>query len=119
MVPRRYARVVCSSAAGPTAFWLSCVTRSPAGTALGELPVPLLARSSETHIHIHGTSIHIAKTYGVPVESRDAALATAKFLVSERELMDELGADEPCIGKFGLLRGGTVCNAVAGSPCCR
>ena len=50
---------------------------------------PLLARSSETHIHIHGTSIHIAKTYGVPVEeSHDAALAAAKFLVAERELMD-------------------------------
>ena len=28
--------------------------------------------------------------------------------------MDELGADEPCIGKFGLLQAGTVCNAVAG-----
>ena len=52
---------------------------------------------------------------GVPVEkSHDAALAAAKFLVSERELMDELGADEPCIGKFGLLQAGTVCNAVAG-----
>ena len=75
----------------------------------------MLARSSETHIHIHGTSIHIAKTYGVPVEeSHDAALAAAKFLVSERELMDELGVDEPCIGKFGLLQAGTVCNAVAG-----
>ena len=86
----------------------------PAGT-LASCPGPLLARSSETHIHIHGTSIHIAKTYGVPVEeSHDAALAAAKFLVSERELMDELGADEPCIGKFGLLQAGTVCNAVAG-----
>ena len=63
----------------------------------------------------HGTSIHIAKTYGVPVEeSHDAALAAAKFLVAERELMDELGVDEPCIGKFGLLQAGTVCNAVAG-----
>ena len=78
-------------------------------------PGPLLARSSETHVHIHGASIHIAKTYGVPVgESHDAALAAAKFLVSERELMDELGTDEPCIGKFGLLQAGTVCNAVAG-----
>lgn len=86
----------------------------PAGT-LASCPGPLLARSSETHIHIHGTSIHIAKTYGVPVEeSHDAALAAAKFLVAEREVMDELGADEPCIGKFGLLQAGTVCNAVAG-----
>lgn len=88
----------------------------PAGT-LASCSGPLLARSSETHIHIHGTSIHIAKTYGVPVEeSHDAALAAAKFLVSERELMDELGVDEPCIGKFGLLQAGTVCNAVAGRP---
>lgn len=86
----------------------------PAGT-LASCSGPLLARSSETHIHIHGTSIHIAKTYGVPVEeSHDAALAAAKFLVAERELMDELGTDEPCIGKFGLLQAGTVCNAVAG-----
>ena len=86
----------------------------PAGT-LASCSGPLLARSSETHIHIHGASIHIAKTYGVPVEeSHDAALAAAKFLVAERELMDELGADEPCIGKFGLLQAGTVCNAVAG-----
>ncbi len=86
----------------------------PAGM-LASCSGPLLARSSETHIHIHGTSIHIAKTYGVPVEeSHDAALAAAKFLVAERELMDGLGADEPCIGKFGLLRAGTVCNAVAG-----
>ena len=41
----------------------------PAGT-LASCSGPLLARSSETHIHIHGTSIHIAKTYGVPVGSR-------------------------------------------------
>lgn len=76
----------------------------PAGT-LASCSGPLLARSSETHIHIHGTSIHIAKTYGVPVEeSHDAALAAAKFLVAERELMDELGADEPCIGKFACCR---------------
>ena len=86
----------------------------PAGT-LASCPGPLLARSSETHIHIHGASIHIAKTYGVPAEkSHDAALAAAKFLVAERELMDRLGADEPCICKFGLVEAGTVCNAVAG-----
>ncbi len=86
----------------------------PAGT-LASCAGPLLARSSETHIHIYGTSIHIAKTYGVPVaESHDAALAAAKFLVAERELMDELGAEEPCICKFGLVEAGAVCNAVAG-----
>ena len=86
----------------------------PAGT-LASCAGPLLARSSETHIHIRGTSIHIAKTYGVPAEeSHDAALAAAKFLVAERELMDRLGAEEPCICKFGLVEAGTVCNAVAG-----
>ena len=86
----------------------------PAGT-LASCPGPLLARSSETHIRIHGASIHIAKTYGVPAEkSHDAALAAARFLVAERELMDELGAEESCICKFGLVEAGTVCNAVAG-----
>ncbi len=115
VVPRRYARAACSSAMGLTAFFGFHVWPDlPAGT-LASCSGPLLARSSETHIHIHGTSIHIAKTYGVPVEeSHDAALAAAKFLVAERELMDELGTDEPCIGKFGLLQAGTVCNAVAG-----
>lgn len=86
----------------------------PAGT-VASCAGPLLARSSETHIHIHGESIHIAKTYGVPAaKSNDAALAAARFLVAERELMDELGAQEPCICKFGLVEAGTVCNAVAG-----
>ena len=28
--------------------------------------------------------------------------------------MDRLGAEEPCICKFGLVEAGTVCNAVAG-----
>lgn len=86
----------------------------PAGT-VASCAGPLLARSSETHIHIHGQSIHIAKAYGVPAaESHDAALAAARFLVAERELMDGLGAEEPCICKFGLVEAGTVCNAVAG-----
>lgn len=76
---------------------------------------PLLARSSETHIHITGASTHIAKTYGVADEdSHDAALAAARFLLSERELMEWLGATEPCICKFGLVQAGGVCNAVAG-----
>ena len=76
---------------------------------------PLLARSSETHIRVHGTSIHIGKTLGVPSsQSHDAALAAAKFLVAEAELMDRLGAEEPCIAKFGLVQAGAVCNAVAG-----
>lgn len=76
----------------------------PANT-LASCSGPLLARSSETHVHIHGTSIHIAKTYGVPVnESHDAALAAAKFLVAERELMDELGTDEPVSASLACCR---------------
>ena len=86
----------------------------PFGT-IASCPGPLLARSSETHIHIHGQSLHIGKTLGVPAsESRDAALAAAHFLVAESELMERLGAEEPCIAKFGLVEAGTVCNAVAG-----
>ena len=86
----------------------------PAGT-VASCPGPLLARSSETHIAIHGESTHIAKTYGVSdVDSHDAALAAARFLVGERWLMSRLGQDEPCICKFGQLNAGTVCNAVAG-----
>lgn len=77
---------------------------------------PLLARSSETHVHIEGVSTHIAKTYGVAApESRDAMLAAARFVTGVRELMDRLGAEEPCLARFGLLEAGTVCNAVAGS----
>lgn len=86
----------------------------PAGTVASR-PGPLLARSSETHITIHGASTHIAKTYGVDdAHSRDAMLAAARFVVRERELMARLGEDEPCICKFGQLEAGTVCNAVAG-----
>lgn len=86
----------------------------PAGT-LASRPGPLLARSSETHIYIHGKSIHIAKTLGVrAADSHDAALAAARFLVAESDLMERLGAEEPCIAKFGLVEAGTVCNTVAG-----
>lgn len=86
----------------------------PAGT-VASCPGPLLARSSETHITIRGTSTHIAKTYGVADEqSHDAMLAAARFIVRARELMGRLGAEEPCICKFGQLSAGTVCNAVAG-----
>lgn len=86
----------------------------PAGT-VASCAGPMLARASETHVRIHGESIHIAKTLGVhEAESHDAALASARFLVAERELMDRLGAEEPCICKFGLVEAGTVCNAVAG-----
>ena len=86
----------------------------PAGT-VASCAGPMLARASETHVRIHGESIHIAKTLGVhEAESHDAALAAARFLVAERELMDRLGAEEPCICKFGLVEAGTVCNVVAG-----
>lgn len=86
----------------------------PWGTVASR-PGALLARSSETHITIHGQSTHIAKTYGLhDEETHDAALAAARFLVSERWLMRRLQQDEPCVAQFGLLEAGTVCNAVAG-----
>lgn len=86
----------------------------PAGTVASR-PGPLFARSSETHIDIKGEAAHIATTYGVPDrESRDAMLAAARFVEGARRLMMDLGERERCIVKFGLLRAGTVCNAVAG-----
>ena len=85
----------------------------PWGTVASR-PGALLARSSETHIHICGRGLHIAKTYGLSdVDSHDAALAAARFLVSERWLMRRLMQEEPCIAQFGLVEAGTVCNAVA------
>ena len=86
----------------------------PWGT-LASRPGPLMARASEVHIAIHGASMHIAKTYGLTVgETRDAALAAARFLVAERWLMRKLGQDGPIVAHFGLVQAGTVCNAVAG-----
>ena len=85
----------------------------PAGTVASR-PGPLFARSSETHIDIKGVSAHIATTYGVPDEqTHDAMLAAARFVEGARRLMMQLGEREYCIAKFGLLRAGTVCNAVA------
>ena len=67
----------------------------PAGV-LASRPGPLLARSSETHVHIQGASTHIAKTYGVAdADSHDAALAAAHFLVESRKLMERLNAEGP------------------------
>ena len=115
VVPRRCAKAACSSAVGSTASLAFMCGPIFLPARWRAVPVRCWrARARRTFIST-AASIHIAKTYGVPVEeSHDAALAAAKFLVAERELMDELGADEPCIGKFGLLQAGTVCNAVAG-----
>ncbi len=86
----------------------------PVGT-VASCAGPMLARASETHARITGKSVHIAKTYGVTdVDSHDAALAAARFVLAERELMAQLGAEEPCICKFGIVEAGSVCNAVAG-----
>lgn len=108
-------RAACSSAMGQIASLAS--TYGPICPPVRWRAVPVRcwrAQARRTFISMARVSIS-PRTYGVPVEeSHDAALAAAKFLVSERELMDVLGADEPCIGKFGLLQAGTVCNAVAG-----
>lgn len=74
----------------------------------------LFARSSETHIDIRGESAHIASMYGVSDgDARDAMLAAARFLEGAHALERELAARERCIVKFGVLRAGSVCNAVA------
>ena len=116
MVPRRCVRAACSSARGGSHLRLPR-GGSPAGT-LASCPGPLLARSSETHIHIHGTSIHIAKTYGCAGwESHDAALAGSEVLVAERELMDELGHRRgPALASSACCRQAPSVNAVAGRP---
>lgn len=86
----------------------------PAGTVASR-PGPLFARSSETRIDIKGVSSHIATTYGVSdAQTHDAMLAAARFVEGSRRLMLQLGEREYCIAKFGLLRAGSVCNAVAG-----
>lgn len=86
----------------------------PAGT-IASRPGALLARSSETHVRIQGSARHIAKTLGLSdAHSHDAALAAATFLIDAHGLMDGLALEEPCLCRFGLVRAGTVCNAVAG-----
>lgn len=72
-------------------------------------PGPLLARASETHVTIHGTSSHIAKS----ADGHDALLAGAHFLTGVEALMAELSAEEPCLLKFGLMQSGAVCNAIS------
>lgn len=80
----------------------------PAGV-VATRPGPLLARASETHVTIHGTSSHIAKS----ADGHDALLAGAHFLTGVEALMAELSAEEPCLLKFGLMQSGAVCNAIS------
>lgn len=80
----------------------------PAGV-VATRPGPLLARASETHVTIHGTSSHIAKS----ADGHDALLAGAHFLTGVEALMAELAAEEPCLLKFGLMQSGAVCNAIS------
>ncbi len=80
----------------------------PAGV-VATRPGPLLARASETHVTIHGTSSHIAKS----ADGHDALLAGAHFLTGVEALMAELSVEEPCLLKFGLMQSGAVCNAIS------
>ena len=80
----------------------------PAGV-VATRPGPLLARASETHVTIHGTSSHIAKS----ADGHDALLAGAHFLTGVEALMAEISAEEPCLLKFGLMQSGAVCNAIS------
>ena len=80
----------------------------PAGV-VATRPGALLARASETTLTVHGTSSHIAKS----ADGNDALLAGAHFLTSVEELMARLGAEEPCLLKFGHMESGTVRNAIS------
>lgn len=112
------ARVVCESGVfervrAERIFGFHVWPDLPAGVVASR-PGALLARSSETHVHVRGRSTHIAKTLGVAdADSGDALLAAARFAGAAHDLMDQLGEEEPCICRFGLLEAGTVCNAVA------
>ncbi len=80
----------------------------PAGV-IATRPGALLARASETTLTVHGTSSHIAKS----ADGNDALLAGAHFLTDVERLMARLGADEPCLLKFGHMESGTVRNAIS------
>lgn len=80
----------------------------PKGTVATRLG-PLLARSSETTLTIHGTSSHIAKS----AEGNDALLAGAHFLVDAENQMTEFARKEPCLLKFGHATSGNVRNAIS------
>ena len=107
------ARIVCESGVferyhADRIFGFHVWPDLPAGV-VATRPGALLARASETHVTIHGTSSHIAKS----ADGNDALLASAHFLTSVEALMAELSAEEPCLLKFGLMQSGTVCNAIS------
>lgn len=107
------ARIVCESGVferyhADRIFGFHVWPDLPAGV-VATRPGALLARASETHVTIHGTSSHIAKS----ADGNDALLAGAHFLTGVEALMAELSAEEPCLLKFGLMQSGTVCNAIS------
>lgn len=107
------ARIVCESGVfehyhADRIFGFHVWPDLPAGV-IATRPGALLARASETHVTIHGTSSHIAKS----ADGNDALLAGAHFLTGVEALMAELSAEEPCLLKFGLMQSGTVCNAIS------
>ena len=107
------ARIVCESGVferyhADRIFGFHVWPDLPAGV-VATRPGALLARASETHVTIHGTSSHIAKS----ADGNDALLAGAHFLTGVEALMAELSGEEPCLLKFGLMQSGTVCNAIS------
>ena len=74
-------------------------------------PGPLLAASSEVTVDIEGKSTHIAKSE----DGADALLAASRFVTGAEKILDDLHeAEGPwCTLKFGLLKAGTVRNAIA------
>ena len=71
---------------------------------------PLMAKSSETTLHVQGKSVHISR-YG---EGRDAIWAAGAFLRRVYRMEEEeIPADVPYLLRFGRMEGGHVRNAVA------
>lgn len=81
----------------------------PAGTIVSR-PGELMARSSEITVDVVGKSVHIAKS----AEGRDAMLAAAQLVETIHGRVAEIPAEVHRLLAFGLLRAGTVRNALAG-----
>ena len=71
----------------------------------------LLSSSNETDVFFCGRGSHIAKWQ----EGRDALRCATQFVADVYARIDHLDVAEPVLLRFGLLRAGTVRNAIAAS----
>lgn len=81
-----------------------------AGTIVSR-PGELMARSSEITVEVGGKSVHIAKAS----QGHDALLAASHLVNSVHEKVAAMPHEIHRLLAFGLLRAGTVRNAIAGS----